>query len=135
MIDCCCPLPSRSGEAPLRTLSLFGSPFVNLEATLQQLYRNIDDVPTSSAMATILESLFPAMREGPIPQRRRPHDSIEVIDVDELDDEEIAALQRPLQRRRIQPPQEHIETISLLDSDEDEPQIVASTSTSQTGGE
>lgn len=86
-------------------------------------------------MATILEGLFPAMREGPILQRRRPHDSIEVIDVDELDDEEIAALQRPLQRRRIQPPQESTETITLLDSDDDEPQIVASTSTSQTGGE
>ena len=71
-------------------------------------------------MATILEGLFPAMREGPIPQRRRAHDSIEVIDVDELDDEEIAALQRPLQRRRIQPPQESIETITLLDSDDDD---------------
>ncbi|KAF4596737.1 hypothetical protein EYR40_007575 [Pleurotus pulmonarius] len=84
-------------------------------------------------MAAILEGLFPAMREGLIPQRRRPHESIEVIDVDELDDEEIAAMQRPLQRRRIQPPQESIETITLLDSDDDEPQIVASTSSSQTG--
>ncbi|KAF9500092.1 hypothetical protein BDN71DRAFT_1441178 [Pleurotus eryngii] len=80
-------------------------------------------------MATIFEGLFPAI----IPQRGRPHDSIEVIDVDELDEEEIAALQRPLQRRDVQPPQQHIETISLLDSDDDEPQIVASSSTSQTG--
>ena len=54
-----------------------------------------------------------------VPERRRH--SVEVIDVDLLDDEEIRTSQRPLQRRRLDSP----ELISLLDSDEDDQRVAS----------
>ncbi|KAJ8520739.1 hypothetical protein ONZ45_g2484 [Pleurotus djamor] len=71
-------------------------------------------------MATVIET--PGTSSAP---RRRRRESIEIIDVDLLDEQDIATLQRPLRRRRPNPP--HPETIVLIDSDDDEPIITSST--------
>ncbi|KAF8629953.1 hypothetical protein AX17_005519 [Amanita inopinata Kibby_2008] len=94
-------------------------------------------------MAAMVDRPVSAMNnsmDSAVPQRRR-RESIEIIDVDLLDDDITSASrhsssqpqQRPLQRRRqttasLQEP----ETISLLDSDDEEPIVTSTTNTRRT---
>ncbi|KXN82972.1 hypothetical protein AN958_01977 [Leucoagaricus sp. SymC.cos] len=78
-------------------------------------------------MATVFQRLMPALDDSQAPQiihQRRRRDSVEVIDVDELDDDIYQTHRAPepdpsrsAQRRRLNMPSE---IISLLDSDDDD---------------
>jgi hypothetical protein len=87
-------------------------------------------------MATILEfSMLDDAQTPQITHQRRRRDSVEVVDVDELDDEIYQTHHppepgpsRPAQRRRLTGPSE---IISLVESDEDD--IVVSETSSRPG--
>jgi hypothetical protein len=68
---------------------------------------------------------------------RRSRDPAEIIDVDELDDDNLLTLQPPPTRRRIEASTSEVSTpteiISLVDSDEEDGQPVASGSGSGAG--